>query len=122
MSPPKRRRLDPITVARVKHTGRCPDCPSRVDVIADGCGPGLHDVRVHHAPTCPTLGNLRRDGRHQDQLVAVRGPDETPEAFERKALAAAAEMATAAGQPVNVFTSPYDNHRVATRRPERNDQ
>lgn len=56
----KRRRLDPLTTARLKRGARCPDCSSTVTVqLDDGGG---YRVQVAHDDDCPTLSAKRAAG------------------------------------------------------------
>jgi hypothetical protein len=85
-------RLDPITVARIKRSARCPDCDSIVDVNAVTGG-----MQVQHDDTCPTLARMEALGRVAYVVVSQDGTDVSEHA---------AVLADVLG--MNVVETPYD--------------
>jgi hypothetical protein len=110
-------RIDPVTLAGMKHGARCPDCISQVRVIPNGHGKGVHRIDVHHDDTCPSLARLRRTGMDRRQFAIVRGPGQSAEDFAAAARDTAEGMATEAGRPVGVLRNPYSLTPMVTCRP-----
>lgn len=101
------RRLDPVAVAQLKRSARCPDCNSTVRLLPDEYGPGTHKLEVRHDDSCPNLAGLRRAGRDAKQIAFAQTEGQSLEAFAMDAMRAAALLSQQTGRQIEIRAAPY---------------